>query len=146
MRFRLATKDIRWQALVVVGAVICPGCSDKEAELAPVSGVVLLDDKPLSTGAVVTVTDDGRGARGTINSDGTFTLETRGVGPGARPGTHHVSVVAYAPSESGGAEGRGKSLIPTRYTNPYNSGLTLEVEAGGRDDVKIQLSSNPRRN
>eukprot|EP01026_Neomeris_dumetosa_P066517 TRINITY_DN64450_c0_g1_i1.p1 TRINITY_DN64450_c0_g1~~TRINITY_DN64450_c0_g1_i1.p1 ORF type:complete len:218 (-),score=0.58 TRINITY_DN64450_c0_g1_i1:107-760(-) len=60
----------------VAGAtVIATGCADSNPHgLVPVSGKVLLDGEPLPHGVLHTVTNNGKGASGGIQSDGTFEL------------------------------------------------------------------------
>src|SRR5215208_2110008 len=77
--------------LLLTSALV--GCSSK-SPLARVQGKVLLDGKPLATGSIVTLPEDGRGARGTI-TNGQFELSTLGNNDGALIGTHKVSVSAH---------------------------------------------------
>ena len=80
----------RFILTVVVGCLLGTfpsGCSSHdEAQLAGVEGVVLLDGKPLPAGLVVTTPERGRGAQGTIEPNGQFSLSTRGLGNGASVG------------------------------------------------------------
>jgi hypothetical protein len=120
-------------------ALACAGCGSK-SRVARVRGKVLLDDKPLATGSVVTLPQAGRGATGAI-TDGDFELSTFG-DDGALIGTHKVAVVANEPSQSTDAEApAGKSLVPQRYTNPATSGLTIEVKAGETNTPTLKLTS-----
>jgi hypothetical protein len=121
-------------------AIACSGCGSK-SPVARVRGKVLLDDKPLAMGSVVTLPRAGRGATGAIN-DGEFELSTFGTGDGALIGTHKVAVVANEPSNSTDAEAPpGKLLVPQRYTNPATSGLTIEVKAGEVNTPTLKLTS-----
>ena len=116
------------------------GCGDQGPNLVPVRGKVLLDGQPLKFGSVMTQPKAGRGANGTIQSDGSFELNS-GREPGALVGTHQVAVVAYENVGSSSPEaGHGKLLTPQRYSNAESSGLTIEVTSGENNPI-IELIS-----
>ncbi|WP_428306932.1 hypothetical protein [Lacipirellula sp.] len=134
MRFQLAIH------LTLFAALTSFGCGGSGPSLAPVSGKVLLDGQPLTTGQVLTQPTAGRGANGAIQSDGTFTLSS-GREPGAMVGTHQVAVVAYEVGASTSPEApQGKLLVPQRYTSAENSGLTIEVSSG-ENTPTLELTS-----
>ena len=115
------------------------GCGPK-SKVAHVNGTVLLDDKPIAAGAVVTMPASGRGAKGRIEN-GKFELGTFGSNDGALLGIHKVAVIANAPPKGAGPEAApGKLLVPERYTNPETSGLTIEVKPGDNSPV-LKLTS-----
>jgi hypothetical protein len=121
-------------------AFACAGCGSK-SPVARVNGKVLLEDKPLASGFVVTLPQSGRGAKGTI-TDGEFELSTFGNGDGALIGTHKVAVVANEPSKGTDTEAApGKLLVPQRYTNPETSKLTIEVKAGEVNTPTLTLTN-----
>ncbi len=130
---------------LLVAAACLLGCGSNTAALTRVEGRVLLDGEPLSTGTVVTQTDDGVGARGVIGSDGRFSLETRDRGGGAVPGRHRVAVVAVASSDPGNPDAPSRSLVPQSYASPGSSGLTISVEPGEAMDVSLELFSKVGR-
>jgi hypothetical protein len=116
------------------------GCT-KNANFASVHGQVLLDGQPLTQGTIITMPAAGRGANGTIQSDGSFELTTGDV-DGASLGSHKVAVAAYeAAARQGPESGSGKLLIPQRYTSPETSELTIEVNADGENNPVLELSS-----
>ncbi len=119
------------------------GCGADTETLSNVEGQVLLDGKPLTTGTVVTQPATGPAARGEIGSDGRFVLVTRDAGDGAVPGLHRVGVVAFESSDPQNPESPSKALVPQKYNNPLNSGLTINVKAGETNDVTLPLSSRP---
>jgi hypothetical protein len=126
--------------LAILLAPACAGCNSK-SPVARVRGMVLLDDKPLASGAIVTLPESGRGARGTIVNGG-FELGTFGKNDGALIGTHKVAVVATEPVKRKGAEASaGKLLVPQRYTNPDSSELTIDVKAGEVNEPTLKLTS-----
>jgi hypothetical protein len=83
--------------LVAASAIVAGGCGNQTG-LVPVSGKVLYRGEP-ATGAVVFFHRQAEpgGTSGPIPSgiaedDGTFSLSTDGIGPGARPGQYAVLV------------------------------------------------------
>ena len=139
MRFYNYSRSLAPLLAITIAAMA--GCGKSELGLVPVTGVVLLDGNPLSTGTLTTSKEEGLAARGTIRSDGTFTLETRGVGEGAEIGKHLVAVLAYESADPGNPEARKKLLVPAKYTNAFSSGLEVEVGPEGARDVKLELTS-----
>jgi hypothetical protein len=135
-------------------AVLCllvttVGCG---SNMAPVSGTVMLDGKPLANATVVfepisNEPNPGPGSIGTTNAKGEFSLQLMtGKGQGAVVGKHKVSITAYegggeAPSSSPDAVFR-KPLVPTMYN--AESKLTFEVPSGGTTSANFFLESSPR--
>ncbi len=129
---------------LALAALVQVGCN-RLAELAPAQGKVLLPNgQPLTSGVVRFQPESGQFARGTIQSDGTFQLETRGRGPGATVGWNKVAIVAtqqVAVSEDQEVP-TGQSLIPRKYQFETTSGIRLEVKSaksGEVNDFLIQL-------
>ena len=136
------------QAALVVLLVACSlchmGCGRRPA-LAPVSGRVTLDGKPLEFGSVMIQPKAGPAARGTIQADGSFTVGTFQPGDGAIVGPATVRVACYEQQRPGapppqGELALGKSLIPEQYTQFETSGITATV-AAGMAPLDIGLSS-----
>jgi hypothetical protein len=117
------------------------GCAEKGPELTEVTGRVLVDGKPLTTGSVVTLPTQGRGARGTIDAEGNFTLSTSDMGNGAMPGKHQVAVIAMEESDNPSPEAPRRSLIPQKYSSAETSGLFIDVTPGEMKPVLLELSS-----
>ena len=131
-----------WISAASMAIVCCISCGKSTPDVAPVTGKVLLDGKPLTTGRVLTRPKAGRGSNGVIQSDGTFELSTYGDGDGAVIGTHDVAVVAYEEGAGGGPESAtGKLLVPERYTQAATSELTINVTADGENSPVLELSS-----
>jgi len=124
--------------------VVCGCNSQSQLPLAPVTGEVLLDGKPLRSGAVITTPKQGRGAQGNIDANGRFSLTTRGLGDGAVTGFHQVAVVAYEDSQSSAVspEAALKLAIPSRYAQPASSGLTMDVRPNEINEVSLTLTSS----
>jgi len=129
-------------ALIALAAVT--GCGKQTDESVPVSGRVLLDGKPLTTGTVITTPESGPGARGQIDRDGWFTLATGDLGQGASVGVHRVAVVAVEETKDFSPEAPRKLLVPQRYTNPTTSHLEIDVQPGQANEVVLELSSKPQ--
>lgn len=139
--------NARRHRLLLIGTIIiaCWGCGDDKPALVPVHGTVLLNDKPMTTGKLTTVTEAAHGAAAFIQPDGTFELKTyeSGVGSdGASPGMHKVAVIATEePASNDPDAAPGKSLIPKRYNVPETSQLTIEVKADGENAPVLKLTS-----
>lgn len=126
--------------LAIVALVVClAGCGQG---LVDVSGQVMLDGEPLTTGTVVFTADDKPMAVGDIGEDGRYSLQTGGE-PGVLPGDYRVSVSAYRtrPAVDGTGEPIPELLTPAKYNNAATSGLTATV-GGGNDEINLDLSSN----
>ena len=90
----------------------------------PVHGKILLKGKPVKGGSITfEPEDDGRGAHGGIEPDGTFRLTTFREDDGAVRGPHRVAVVG---------------AVPLKYRNVSSSGIVVEV-VEGRTDYEIIL-------
>jgi len=112
--------------------------------LAPVTGSVTLDGKPLPRGSVQFVPDTGRGTEGPtataeIQPDGTYTLTTAGQN-GAMIGWHRARVVSkQEPKDETDTD--PPSLIPIKYSHPQRSGLSYEVQDIETNVIDIELST-----
>ena len=132
--------------LLFVFAVGCGGNASVTGK------VTLTDGTPVTVGDVIFKTSDQM-ARGKIQADGTYALETGG-NKGVPPGTYMVSigvsptVVPPAPNPAGGPPvGRPQISMPTipfaeKYRSPATSGLTCEVK--GRTTFNITLEPPER--
>jgi hypothetical protein len=134
-------------------ALLCfvAGCGDN---IAPVSGRVTLDNKPLPNANVIfmpdaTVKNPGQGSRAKTNANGEFTLlqMTNDV-RGAVIGKHSVSITAFdgddgaIPSSSGLEKNVfRKPIVPERYNSKTE--LTFEVPPGGSTSANFDLKSDP---
>jgi hypothetical protein len=135
---------------LLAAIVVSVGCS-RLPELAPVSGRVTLDGKPLEFGGVMFQPERGPASTAAIGNDGRFTLTWQRKSAGAVIGLNRVAVTAYEsdrpgyqpPPLSPGEEPRiGKSVVPERYTSISESGLEIDVQLG-MDDVELRLTSTP---
>lgn len=120
------------------------GCRPRERELAPLTGKVLYQGKPLTFGAVMIEHDQGQPATAAIQPDGTFVIETRGEGQGAVVGKRRVRVACYEAQDPAkkGSDSLGESLIPRKYTSFETSGLVIDVKPGTNEPLVIELTEH----
>lgn len=98
------------------------GCGQKNLT-APVSGLVTYKGKPLTRGRVVFTHDSGQYGHGDIGPDGRYTLQ-------APLGACRVAITCREDPPLNPPPGLLilKSLIPERYEDYMNSGLTFDVQ------------------
>ncbi|TWT97541.1 hypothetical protein Pla108_16930 [Botrimarina colliarenosi] len=127
------------------------GCGDGRFETAPVSGVVTLDGKPVTHGAVIFTPEQGWPAHGELDSEGRFTLKTYEPGDGAIVGEHQIAVVSMTEDDPSEHFERPpskpiKSLVPDRYANSATSGFTFDVKADQSNEIQLEMvSKGPNR-
>ena len=140
---KLIVKQSILRLAIFAVALFVAGCRSGELPTAPISGKVLVDNQPLSTGSVYfSPVSGGKGATGKIQEDGTFVLTTYRDGDGAILGEHQVGISAVLPIGSqDGPPGNARPLIPMRYASPGSSKLTCKVTEEGDDNVVFNLSS-----
>src|SRR5262245_15070470 len=120
-----------------LGLILFCGCGS-EGNVAPVSGVITLNGKPMADIAVTfqPVADGknvtGSSAFGVTGSNGRYTLKLYGTETrGATVGKNQVKITGYTPvtdlSEEALAKAKPKVNIPTRYW----SGLEFDVPPKG---------------
>jgi hypothetical protein len=133
--------------VVAAGLVFLAGCGG--SNVAPVSGTVTLNQKPLAHATVVFQPtgggDPGPGSTGTTDATGRYELKVMTTGaPGARVGKHTVAITAYAgegdeQSSAPPAPGKEfrKALVPEEYN--AKTKLTFDVPAGGTAAANFDL-------
>jgi len=127
--------------IVVTPSLFFGGCS--EPNYAPVTGQVYYNGKPLAKGVVMFQPSNGQPARGTIQTDGTFKLETPGEAEGARIGLNQVRISSRETHADAGEIALGRMLIPERYNDFVTSGLTAEVKPADNDRFVFRLQDKP---
>lgn len=143
--------------LCVATLVFAAGCgSDEPYELAPVSGVVTLNNQPLSD-ATVTFVPTGQPGQGGMaevgppssaqtDTDGRFQLKTRDGKSGAVVGRHKVqitTVVDEGASDNDQMDYRKmREQLPSKYNS--QSTLTFDVPEDGTDGANFALNSATR--
>lgn len=131
-------------------AISAAGCN-QGPRLAPVSGVVLLDGKPVEAASVLfTPEAGGRPADGVTDKEGKFTLQTFEPGDGAVIGKHKVAITGMrmtgVQATSDGLSGevdtskvREVWFVPKKYSQPDSSGIEVEVKRG-LEPLKFELA------
>lgn len=141
--------------LLCVNPLVGCGQVDDRPERYPASGTVMQGGQPVAGAAVsfVPKSSSGTSAFATTDDTGKFQLTTFDPGDGAIPGEYHVKVEkydtaeeavpaadssegtselddsAYNPEEEDEQAAAGKSLLPAKYADPYNSGIEFTVTA-----------------
>jgi len=144
------------RTLCLVVAIALAGCGG--GRTTPVSGVVLLDGKPVAAAAVQFVAQGkGRDATGETDKSGQFVMSTYQPQDGVLPGSYKVVIspptgvadtTQYASAESAMAaatkappkKDSAAAAFPQKYTRPDQTPLTQEVPVKG--PLKIELKSN----
>jgi len=126
------------------------GCG-KGPPLAPVSGLVTLDKKPLAGASVVFQpvapagsTIAGKGSAAFCDAEGRFRLETTDGRAGAVIGDHRVRIygprkTAPADSKIDGAETSAAEVVPRKYN--FETTLTFAVPRDGTSSADFELKT-----
>jgi hypothetical protein len=131
---------------IVVAAIGCGG----PGKVAPVSGVVTLNGKPVADVAVTfqpVATEGnntpGTGAFGVTGPDGRYVAKLiTGETTGATVGKNQVRFSAYVPVDpnyDGPNKAKPKVNIPSRYWS--ESGIEIDVPSKGTSSADFQLTS-----
>jgi len=124
-----------WLALTL----LLLGCQ-RGPQLAPVSGRVTLDGKPLETAEVAFLPDNGRASHGLTDATGRFELRYTRDAMGALVGSHTVRIAsATEVTLPNGQFVIRPQLVPPRYNT--QSELRREVKAGEDNQFDFKLSS-----
>jgi hypothetical protein len=127
-----AVDGLKWLIVLAFVALGCTGSDNPKTY--PVNGKVSFRSQPITSGIILlTPTENGHAATGSLEKDGSFRLTTFQKDDGAVPGTYQVAIQVF-PSEGAGlpgAEFAGKAPpLPLKYSNAASSGLTAEIKAG----------------
>ena len=133
-----------------IAAVVClvlAGCgkaADLGVELAPVSGVVLLDGKPMPNPVVTFYPEKGPTGIGIADANGAFTIQTNGQA-GAPIGKCKVTVVPGS-GEMAEMDGNEAALneqpaIDPRFASSATTTLSVTVPAEGLPDVQLGVTA-----
>ncbi len=138
-----------WLLVLAAGGLLLAGCGGADYELAPVSGRVIINGKPLadikvSFQPVSKRPDDpnpGPGSYGTTDTEGRYTLRT--IEPdadGAVVGKHIVRLTTKPPEQAPEDDLTPvyKEAVPLRWRD---GSQTFEVPAEGTDQADFELTS-----
>ncbi|QDU49349.1 Ig-like domain-containing protein [Gimesia panareensis] len=95
-----ALKPDRYPSLLLMAIpLFCLGCSGggDEIKLAPVSGVVTMDGKPLANAVVIFSPAKGNPSSGRTDTSGNYTLQYKERLKGAVPGNHSICIITVPP-------------------------------------------------
>lgn len=124
--------------ILLLCLVAAYGGFDDRPDRFPVSGRVVIDGEPLTSGTITFIPEDGAHASiGTIDENGHFTLSCYDGDDGAVPGTHRAEIVLTQALD----EGADPWPVPERYANHQTSGLTFEINEPV-EDLLIELESD----
>ena len=135
--------------VVITAALGCGSDVPKGPEkisTTPVDGVVTLNGKPAAEVSISLHHSEGKVApRGISDKDGKFSIATYGKDDGAPAGkykvtaaknmTKEISPGVLAPPPPGGF----KSDIPTKYESVNTTDISVEIKAGEKNSLKIDL-------
>jgi len=108
--------------LLALLLIVLSGCGGPN--LAPVTGTVTYQNKPIKQGSITFVPTKGRPATGKIVNGEIVDVTTVKPGDGAAVGTAKVAIQA---SENAGDMYKEKSLLPARFGNADTSKLTADI-------------------
>jgi hypothetical protein len=112
----------------------------------PVEGQITYQGKALTKGSLIFKADAAKGnatkhqPHGAIDASGRYKVTTH-PRDGAPPGWYKVGVVVTEPSDPKNPYSVPRSLIPEKFNNAEESGLTLEVRANapaGAYDLQLK--------
>jgi hypothetical protein len=159
------TESMRIAAFLMLGLLLFAGCGER-LPVAPVSGTITLDDKPLAGASITTQPigtgsqNPGPGSFGRTDDQGRFELElVKPAMEGAIIGEHRVMISRTSDDKSGkqlhrSADGEFEYSVddpqahramasgkwPVRYTD---GSLSLQVPSEGTDKANFDLTAKP---
>ena len=144
---------LRPLAFTAVAFAMVAGCNRSPYELAPVSGVVTLDGRPLAAARVRfeprasgDSMDAGPGSMGVTDSEGRYKLTTMKGNDGAVVGTHIVRIgtrrTRLDPDNLDRLQVLADETVPMKYNT--NTQLTVDVPSGGTSEANFDLNKKGR--
>jgi|SRR6185437_7569869 len=119
------------------------GCGDGGPKLYPVTGKVLVNGKPLTSGSVVYNPDKAKGntftgvSVGELNADGVYTLDTNGK-PGAPAGSYKITITSSGAVSQDNTKPSAKSPINVGYGLVETTNLETTVgDKPGKYDFEV---------
>jgi len=124
--------------VLLAGLLLAAGCGRSGGPtLAPVSGTVTYNGQPLEQGTIIFHPPKGRPSHGKIENGKITEVTTLDPGDGAVVGPNQVAIQSVERSTD--INTPSKLLIPQRYGNPKESGLTAEVKEGQANEFTFEL-------
>ena len=151
------SRSITWPALAAVGLIVCatPGCGDGRPTTYPVSGSVrFTSGSPVRTGFVELLPSaGGPSARGRLDLQGNFTLETYEKADGAEAGDYVAIIVQHSRPVSA-EEGRrlgpaheqhagAHQLVSLKYSSRKTSDLKCTVSISSENRLAFTVEPQP---
>ncbi|MFK7777797.1 MAG: hypothetical protein QM501_06695 [Gimesia sp.] len=116
----------------------CSSTPSDQPELAEVTGVVTLDNKPLEGVLVQFSPAEGRGSQSMTDSEGNYDLTYVYPTKGAKIGEHKVTIETPPVDDSDPDAPKVKELVPAKYR--VDSTLTADVKAED-NQINFHLTS-----
>lgn len=133
--------------ILVAGFMFMPtSCDDGRVPVYPVTGRVLFKDgSPVRTGTIELRSEVGTTANGSIGEDGRFVLGTYAKDDGAAAGFHKAIVRQMVINDGTTQHTKDHGLPVAIFHSRYEtSGLRLEVSAENPNDLRVEVSPQPR--
>lgn len=120
--------------LLLWGAVVsgCQNGGSDLPEVAPVRGVITMDNAPLSGATVIFYPENGRPSSGVANEKGEYVLSYTDSIAGAKLGRHTVSITTAPIDEP------ARERVPAKFNTATT--LTAEIKPG-QNEVNFNLES-----
>jgi hypothetical protein len=141
---------LRTRLIPIVLILLAAGCGGGAHRIAPVSGKITLDGKPLNNASVLfgpigsaDNKEPGPSAVGKTDAEGRFSLMAvdGSMTPGAVVGKNKVVITAGANDDPNDPKRTFHKQLPAKYNR--NSTLVFDVPAEGTDAANFELSSKP---
>lgn len=127
----------RWRGSVLL-AVLAIGCGAADRpQLAPLTGTVTYNGKPLESGMIIFTPDKGRAASGRVRAGEIVDVGTFEPNDGAPVGNLKITVMDAPPQ---GMEEKKESIVPAKYNSFETSELSVGVYAGKPNTVTVELT------
>jgi hypothetical protein len=126
---------------LLLATLFFSGCGSK---FVPFGGKVTTSDGQPYTKGYVIFLNGQHSARGKLQSDGTYKLDSLGNGDGLAPGKYQVYLSAFQENTGTDNEPVYVSDIDLKYEDPATSGLSCEVTPGGHYNFIVELNKSKK--
>ena len=153
-------------ALTCLTLTVFLGCGAAKLPTIPVTGTVLVDDKPMEGVKVVfspAAGSSGQSASGQTDAEGKYSLTTVDTGDGALAGDYQVAILKSLVEEDNlpkevdmddeaamdaiygsldtSKDVQTESIVAKKWTSPGTSGLEASVKEGGENNFEFKVTS-----